>query len=298
MKKIFSFLLLTMFLTTTSSAFSQVSFGSQPDPSTGKDAIISSTNPTTYYGSNPELVIKAWGTDIMRSLIQFDLSAIPTNVGIESATIFLSGSSSSVMTPSGNSCPPIGSTTSNPLWVERITQNWQESTVDWNNQPLTDITDRAVITQSTSNFDWYYYIPNSYSLINMVQNMVTNPSNNNGFMLKLQNENGSRNTFFESSDYSGPNPEKFRPSIRVTYSIPEFTYCFNSSNSQEYTFTSGFYASDHCSHIWTIDGTQVSEDPYFTLTLSSGTHQVCHTITYLGYYHEYTTSKCITICVY
>lgn len=303
MKKIFSFLLLAMFLATTSSSFSQVIKVFQPDPIVGNDAIIWSANPSTNYGSSTELVMNAWtnssNLEIMRSLIKFnDLATIPTNIGIENAILYLYGTNSNAMNNQGNSWPNTNYTiSSNELWIERITQSWVESLVTWSNQPQTVETNREGIPHSTSTWSWNYNTPSySSNMITMVQNMVTNPSSNYGFMIKLQNENNSRNTFFKSSDYSDP---KFRPTLVVTYSIPEFTYCFNSSNNQEYTFTSIPYASQYCYHIWTIDGTQVSVEPYFTLTLSSGTHQVCHTITYDGYNNDtYTTNKCVTICVY
>ncbi|MFV0599440.1 MAG: DNRLRE domain-containing protein [Bacteroidales bacterium] len=284
-----------------SNAFSQgigVEVIIQPDPTTGKDAFISSSNPSTNYGSYEDLVMLASGTtNLMRALIKFDLSSIPTNVGIETVGITLRGGVS-VMTPLGNSYPSTLPYTQNLLWLERVTQNWQESTVNWSNQPLTTQIDRAQVAASTSNIDYICNIQNSYSLMNMVQNMVSNPSSNYGFMFKLQNEDGNRNMAFKSSDYIGQVPEKYRPQIHITYSIPDFTYCFNSSNPQEYTFNSTSYSSHRVQHQWIIDGDEVSQDRIFTTNLSQGIHQICHTITFYGYYQDFVTSKCITICVY
>ncbi|HBN07061.1 MAG TPA: hypothetical protein DD434_14950 [Bacteroidales bacterium] len=313
MKKIFSFLLLAIFLVNTSNVFSQligVEVIIQPDPTTGKDAFISSSNPSANYGSYEDLVMLASGTtNLMRALIQFDLSSIPSNVGIETVDISFRGGISG-MTPLGNSCPPNNTNTNNSLWLERVTQNWQESTVNWNNQPQTTQTDRVQVTESNSTSDYLCNIPNTWSLMAMVQHMVSNPSSNYGFMLKLKNEDGNRNMAFKSSDYNNEDALKYRPQIYISYSIPDFTYCINTSKvdvygNYEYTFDSSPYSTIRVDHEWTIDGNQVPENignTYllsFSAYLTPGTHQVCHKIIsqdVLNQVHELT--KCITICVH
>ena len=75
----------------------------QPNGSTGKDAAILSCVPCGYndknFGTSTENSAVAWtksGSDyMMRSLIEFDLSSIPANSSIISATLSLFGSSGS-----------------------------------------------------------------------------------------------------------------------------------------------------------------------------------------------------------
>ena len=99
----------------------------------------------TNYGNHPRIAAVAWSASgynsSMRSLLSFNLSAIPSGSVIQSATLYLysdptiTGSSDA----KGNS-QLIGS---NAIYLEKVTSAWDEFTVTWNNQPGTTTTDRV-----------------------------------------------------------------------------------------------------------------------------------------------------------
>ncbi|MDD3286909.1 MAG: DNRLRE domain-containing protein [Bacteroidales bacterium] len=290
MKKI-TLLALIMTFVSASNLFSQASKFMQPDPTIGIDAIIKSSNPYTNFGNVDELVMNSSNTGTIRSLIKFaDINTIPANAQIESAVLYLYGYGSSTVTPNGNSWPNNG--LSNELWIERITQPWSESTVQWLNQPTTTTLNRVNVTPSTSILNWNYS-DNSNNLLQMVKYMHANPTQNNGFMIKLQNETSPRNTFFKSSDFS---EEKFRPTLIVFYSTADFSYTYLASNMYAYSFSSQYFCSSQWSHEWTIDGVVVSTNMNFNYTFPySSTYTICHKITHIYDGREFT--KCETICI-
>lgn len=262
----------------------------------GKDAIIKHSDPNTNFGTFTELVMSAWMVngqlEIIRSLLEFDdLSTIPTNALIGDAQLILNGisSPSAISYQQGNSYPSTIYPT-NDVYVERIKSPWNQNTVTWSNQPAADPSNPAIVPFSNSQWGWNYWV---YSSVfkTMVQDMVTNPSGNFGFMLKLQNENAYRHMIFGSSDNT---QVKYRPILAVTYYVPEFTYCFNASDPSTYTFTPEDIAG--CNHEWLIDGVLVSNNAIFTYPFVGGTtYQICHRITVDNIVYR---SKCVTICVY
>ena len=184
----------------------------QPDASTGKDAMLHGT--TGYmdnnYGTDPELPADAWtfgGTaGVIRSVIAFDLSNIPSNATVTSAKLSLYAT---------NDLNSMGqhSTASGPndCWLERITSAWDQSTVTWNNQPTTTTQNHVSLPASDSATENYLNI----DVKAITQDMVSNPSSSFGFMFKLQNESYYRRMNFCSSDNTTP---ALRPKLEVCYS--------------------------------------------------------------------------------
>lgn len=297
MKKFFSSIFVVLIFITTTNVFSQTggTYVSFPLTNPGKDAIIKYSDPNTPFGTFTELVMSAWKVngelEIIRSLIEFDdLSTIPTNALVGDARFFLNGIStpSAIIYQQGNSYPSTIYPT-NEVDIERIKSPWNQNTVTWNTQPPIS-SNPANVPFSNSQWLWNYIV-NSSVFIAMVQDMVTNPNGNFGFMLKLQNENAYRHMIFGSSD----NPEiKYRPTLGVRYYVPEFTYCFSASDVYTYTFTPEDIAG--CNHEWLVDGVLVSNSAIFTYTFVGGTtYQICHRITVDNIVYR---SKCVTICVY
>jgi hypothetical protein len=182
----------------------------QPDTTTGsKDAYISSYFSTSNLGNYIEFDAISWtdgGTPFnSRSLIQFNLSSIPTNATITSAILSLYGDTST-SNPQGSS----SLSGSNAAYLKMITSSWQYNTVTWSNQPTTTTTNQVAIPQSTTTSQ-------SYPSINVqpfVQGWVSNPSTNNGMMLELQTESIYRSLVLCSSKY--PHPAQ-RPKLEVCY---------------------------------------------------------------------------------
>lgn len=182
-------------------------FTLQPGPNDGKDAIIQSRIPGTNYGNDPRVMAIDWtwsGTPgVIRSLLGFDLSWIPTGSVINNASLSLyawDGSSPHSTLSGSNAC-----------WIKRITSSWTEGTVTWNNQPTTTTFNQVALPTTTSSTQNYTDI----NVTAMVQDMINSPSAGYGMMLCLQNEAYYRNMSFCSSDH--PNPA-LRPKLVVTYS--------------------------------------------------------------------------------
>lgn len=89
-------------------------------------------------------------------------------------------------------------TSSNASVLHRVTSPWTENLVTWNNQPSFSQTEIVNIPASTSNYQTY-----EIDVTTMVQDMVNNPSKNNGFLLKLKNEVTYAGLYFATSDYTG-----------------------------------------------------------------------------------------------
>lgn len=196
----------------SASVFSQ-SLNLQPAADEGRDAIIHGLQSETNvnYGDNPQFVTAAWTFNgepgIVRSILSFDVSPIPVNAIIVSAklSLFAWDFSSGMGQHSSLSGP-------NDFWIERITSEWNESTVTWNTQPTTTELNRVGLSESTSPDQDYLEIDISL----LVQEMVANPANNFGFMIKLKDENYYRRINFCSSDHP---VDKFHPKLEIVYSL-------------------------------------------------------------------------------
>lgn len=205
-----------MFLSLFSLSFAQTTLTLQPDGAAGKDAEVYSCAPCGYtnqpHGSKPDLDAIAWtnggNSSNIRSLIEFDLTAIPVNATITSAQLSLYYNPTSIEGTHFSSF-----LTPNSSYLLRVTAPWTESTVTWNNQPPTTNTNRVSLAASSSSTQNYTNI----NVKAMVQDMVRFPAQNFGFMLKLQTEKKFRKLILASSDNANA---ALRPKLVVTYTVP------------------------------------------------------------------------------
>lgn len=197
-------------------ANAQVTITLQPDATAGKDAEIFSCGPCSYqntnYGGKQDFDAIGWtnggNSSNVRSLIQFDLSSIPTNAVITDARFSLYYNSSS---PEGTHFNTFF--TPNTSYLRRVTSAWSESTVTWNNQPTITTTNQislAATTSSTQNFL-------NINIKTFVQYWVNNPSQNFGMQFRVQNEAKFRKLIFASSDHP---TSSLRPKLIITYTAP------------------------------------------------------------------------------
>jgi hypothetical protein len=176
----------------------------QPDAAVGKDAYISNRPDliNTNFGSDYSIWAATWtynsvlGTS--RSLLQFDLSAIPAGTTLQSAELTLYG---------GGEHVTIGNSGDNVCYLKRVTAPWNENTVTWNNQPATTTTNAITLAASTGGIQNYVI-----NVLPLIQDMRT--SGNYGFMLQLATEETYRNLSFYSSDHTDP---KLRPRLQINY---------------------------------------------------------------------------------
>ena len=132
-----------------------------------------------------------------RSVIKFDLSSIPSTASIQSAVLYLynTGSNAHVLSGSQSS-------------LNRVTQNWTESSVVWYYFQYTT-TGSINVPAATSTYQDY-----ELDITNMVQSWVNGTYSNNGLLFKLNNETSGGALIFASREFT--NASK-RPKLVVTY---------------------------------------------------------------------------------
>ena len=253
----------------------------KPGPTDGIDASIRTDHPTINYGDDHNFIANAWTWHgdffIQRSLIYFDLSVIPENSVILHAnlSLYCNITSGHHQLNSGE----------NECYLQRITSSWDEYSVNWDNQPLITTHNQIRISRSNNTTQNYPNI-NATALI---IDMINNPNNSFGFMIKLQTEATYRCMVFASSDHID---ESIRPKLEITYlwcepPIAEFSYSFSdkeviffdlSSSAQSWfwDFADGFY-SDLQNPTHTYDNYNTY---YVCLTVedSCGTDTYCDSI--------------------
>lgn len=163
----------------------------QPDSIVGKDAVIENIIPDQNAGNSPLFATFAWTNqgffDIARALIEFDLNFLQPQTKIRSAKLFIYWNSYNNL---------VEQTGENAFSIYRITQEWNEKTVTWNNQPATSDLNKVTVAKSTS-------IDQSYLNIDvtlLVQDIIDNPTLGHGFMIKLDNEVPYKLVVLASSD--------------------------------------------------------------------------------------------------
>ncbi len=180
----------------------------KPDSIRGMDTHVLSGLPNTNVEPHAEFLACAWTCQgnpcNNRALIQFDLSVIPANATLVNASLSLYANPSPVTIPTAN----YG--TNNAFVIQRITSAWNENTITWNTQPATSAQNEVIIPQSTSPGQDYLNI----DVTPMVYDMLNNPQNSFGFMLRLVNEIPYNGRDFASSDNAD------------STKWPSITYCF------------------------------------------------------------------------
>ena len=206
--------LLVLFFSIGFSTFlhAQTTVTLRPDATTGKDAVIDSKLYDNNFGNHTDffaLAMTNGGTPVDgRSLIDFDLSVIPSGSTINSASLSLYSYNS----PSnGSHCTISGSNESD---LRRITSTWDENTVTWNNQPSTTDQNKVTLPESTSAIQDYMNI----NVTDLIQDMHDDPSNSYGLLFKLVTEDYYRGMVFGSSDNADSD---LHPRLEITYTYSD-----------------------------------------------------------------------------
>ncbi len=166
------------------------------------DGYVQSSTPTTNYGTSTKLKVDPKAVSVKRSLVSFDLSAIPSGQVIVQALLSLY-----------LSIPP---STSRILEIHRVTANWTERGVTWNNQPSFLSTPTSTNTTGT-NAAWINWI-----VTTDIAAGYASPSQWFGFTIKDSQEPIQSGGFllnFNSREASAT----LRPQLTVIYAlqIPE-----------------------------------------------------------------------------
>jgi hypothetical protein len=195
----------------------------QPDSTTGQDSYVSKLDNHDSDGNvnlnfAHELFmaryifsIEGYDSATQRSYLRFDsLSKIPDTAVVLSATLYLYGESSSASYPYGNTYPTSFNLPNTSL-IQRVTGGtWDQKTITWNNAPALTSTGQDTIPPSTGAYNYNVTI----DVTNLVKPMVSSPSTNYGFGLRLITEQSYRSLQFSSSEASDPT---LRPKLVVKY---------------------------------------------------------------------------------
>jgi alpha-tubulin suppressor-like RCC1 family protein len=150
-----------------------------------------------------------------RSIMDFDVASLPADAVILEAKLSLFS-----MYPQTNDdyrhCSSITKSTykTNASYIERITTNWTESAVTYNTQPATSTSHRVLLPESQT-YDENYV---DYDVTGIVQDMLNNPGESFGFMLRLQNEIKYSRMAFCSREF--PDTAR-RPKLVIKYIIAD-----------------------------------------------------------------------------
>ena len=199
LKKNIRFSIILIIFLTSLSSFSQDTIIFQPGSEEGKDAYLRTLTPNTNYGDHHDFAAIGWtfhGPYVCtRSMIEFDLSYIPENTQILSAKLSLYGNPTSCNHQGHSSLSG-----SNKSYLQRIITQWEEYTTTWNNPPLTTSANAIILRETNNPLEDYIDI----DVTTLVQDMINDPENSYGFMIKLVNEEHYRSMVFSSSDQEDP----------------------------------------------------------------------------------------------
>jgi hypothetical protein len=199
-----------IFFTAIASNLSGQTLHLKPGASDGVDAYLDQNTGNNNYGTHSDYAAISWNCSPScnaRGVLRFAISSIPANAVITSATLSLWAN------PNATSLNPPPMKGANESVLQRITSNWNESTVTWNSAPSTTNLHQVTLAQSTTGFQDYLNI----DVTALVQDMVNDPATSFGFMLRLTNETPLTAMTFASSDYFDASKH---PEITINYQIP------------------------------------------------------------------------------
>ncbi|MCB0775924.1 MAG: DNRLRE domain-containing protein [Chitinophagaceae bacterium] len=177
-----------------------------------KQAHLLDIHPNIADTTQPELVAAAWTcngqgfpTCNSRGVFRYELAEIPTDALIISARLYLYAKVNNINGNPGS--PTFG--TSNTALLQKVTAPWSLSTITWNNQPTITSTGQIVLPQSTSTTQNYIA-----DVKDVVQEWVTDPSSNNGWLFRLQTESFYNSMIFHSGSISDTS---LQPKLEICY---------------------------------------------------------------------------------
>jgi len=151
----------------------------------------------TYYGE------PVW----IRGLVQFDLSEIPEDAAIISAKLTLYSNPTPI---NGQGPQPVANSgVDNTLLIQRITSPWEATSATWKNQPTATEINQVVVPHTEADFLDLIDL----DVTNLVRSMAV-VNENNGFLIRLKNENAYTYRTFCSSKYAD---DTKHPKLVITY---------------------------------------------------------------------------------
>ncbi len=206
-KQFLHFAFLFLFAVRAISQSTTVTFTTNADGGGEVDSWVHSlpADTNTSFSSDGRMVAFRWTSGgvpfTTRAYFRFDLSSIPSTAHICSAVL------TAYTTPdndqSGYNQPNYG-------YLKKVTSAWTYTTVTWHNQPTHSSTDTipfGTVTTSSAT-------PYTINVTSQVQEMVSSPSTNYGWLMMLRNET---NYYDALSFASSNNTTIAHPYLTVTY---------------------------------------------------------------------------------
>jgi len=194
-----------------------------------KDAMIryyDNQGDPVNHGDYEYINMHAWtNADIFvlhRSLIDFDLSSVNPENSF-TATLKLFSDKNSTFYPGGHEY--LQAWPENAILIQRITEEWEEYEVNWNNRP--DVTYQNVIFNrpSSNNFQDY-----EIDVTDMLIDMLEDQAYSHGFLIRLEMEWIYNRLVFASSDNIS---EEFHPRLEIAYGVS----AIDDKTDSEYPFS-------------------------------------------------------------
>lgn len=216
--KFFRVILTLIILSYAGFSFSQETLVLNSSTTFVQDALVGSIVPENNYGSTEDLHIYNWTQggilNTVRTFLEFDLSVLPENIEIVSAELFLFFNYTSQY---GD-----GHSGKNKFYVKRIISDWDEDNVTWNSQPQTTTENRVKVPNSIDPHQNYVI-----DVTNLLMDMIGDPSNSFGFMMRHVKEKPYKINLLASSNHSDIS---LHPELIITYNVIVSTNDVNSHN--------------------------------------------------------------------
>ncbi len=166
----------------------------QPDGAASKDALVWQDNPTANYGDSDYLSLGVLYERLF-SYIEFEDLDSYAGVTLNEASIYLY-------------CYLELDNLNNYNYISRVTEDWSEDSINWNNRPGYDET--STITFSSPSAGIWLHV----DVTNIVEEWLDETSPNYGFV--LHNEIGyEASAYFRSGEYTGD--PALRPYLYLDY---------------------------------------------------------------------------------
>jgi len=200
----------------------------QPNGTYGEDAYVDDygTHATTNYGMHDRLHAANWGSwGARRSYLYFDLSFLSFPEAILQANI-------SLYWHNASGCNTVNAWCYNgrsysmyyenaDMFVQRVTEAWDEFTITWNDQPTSTLTNQVSVPAPTSMVANHTDI----DITILAQDLLA--TSNYGFLIKVQSESPYRSVNFASSDNIYP---LLRPKFVLQYTLCGDGHCAGNEN--------------------------------------------------------------------
>jgi len=224
LKSLTTAILLVFGFTIHSQAQTTVNFTA--DSTMGDAMVINGSNNQTNFGSQNQInVYHQVGQQIPvvnRTFIEYDISSIPADAIVTDATLKLV-------------TRQVNNAINHPIYIERASESWAEGTVTWNNQPDVITADQLSFTHAQTSGTGTH----QFDVTEHVQQMVNNPSMNNGWRIRLQSESDTADfgIIYHSSEANNTGK---RPVLTVEYVMPielsaTVTHCTAGNDDGEFS---------------------------------------------------------------